>query len=251
MFRSALFFLLASIWVVLMGIYQRVIFVPILYLFPSRRVTLLTAQLRFATRSLLWLMRVICGMRFSVDGKVPGDGAYLIIMNHQSLLDIPVAITVIEGVYPKFVAKQSLGRGIPAVSKIMRLCGMALVDQGTGLRQQLLMLKFLGDNLNSDPNSLIIFPEGGRTPAGEIMPFKQGGLRAILSVSRRPVYLVVLDGFYKCAKFIDVLTKLHQVQGKVRIEGPILPPTDKDEIRAFISFVESRMTQILKEMRNE
>ena len=50
------------------------------------------------------------------------------------------------------------------------------------------------------PHGILVFPEGHRTPDGEIQPFKTAGLELMLRERPLPVYLVVTDGFWTCRR---------------------------------------------------
>ncbi len=54
---------------------------------------------------------------------------YIVVMNHQSLLDISMASDFLEVLAPRYVSKAELARGIPGVSYNLRRGGSALINR--------------------------------------------------------------------------------------------------------------------------
>lgn len=125
-----------------------------------------------------------------IEGEFSQD-ANMIIMNHQSMLDI----VVLEEVHPKnlcWIAKKEIGE-IPVIGKILSLPKMIAVDRES--RHSLVKLvKEAQDRINNG-RVLAIFPEGTRSQTDTLLPFK-GGAKIIvdrLNLKVQPVAIVGSD----------------------------------------------------------
>ncbi|QKG29352.1 lysophospholipid acyltransferase family protein [Campylobacter sp. RM16187] len=125
-----------------------------------------------------------------IEGEFSQD-ANMIIMNHQSMLDI----VVLEEVHPKnlcWIAKKEIGE-IPAIGKILSLPKMIAVDRES--RHSLVKLvKEAQDRINNG-RVLAIFPEGTRSQTDTLLPFK-GGAKIIvdrLNLKVQPIVIVGSD----------------------------------------------------------
>ncbi len=118
------------------------------------------------------LLRVL-GIRIRVfqEEELP-YGMYVFMANHQSQLDIPVLEKVLEPYNIRFLAKKSLfkipffGWGIKALGYIP----VEREDPKEGLKSVLACVERIKRGF-----SLVVFPEGTRSPTGELLPFKVGG----------------------------------------------------------------------------
>jgi 1-acyl-sn-glycerol-3-phosphate acyltransferase len=163
------------------------------------------------------LVRGIGRARIDVQPVIPCRGGVIMVMNHQSVIDIPVAVTCVPPGYPRIVARARYGRGIPLVSHMLSLYGHILVQPGKTRRQE---LDALSETARASMHPILIFPEGHRTRDGEIRPFKRGGLEAILSAREWTVYVLVIDGFYRVARLPHFIRHLSHVRGRVEAVGP-------------------------------
>jgi len=111
----------------------------------------------------LWLQ-----VRYFGRENIPADGPVLVVANHQSHLDPPmVGIGIPRPA--NYLARQTLF-DIPVIGRTLSwVYAIPLDREGVGLsgiKESLKRLKAGG--------MLVIFPEGTRTPNGEIRPFKPG-----------------------------------------------------------------------------
>jgi len=126
----------------------------------------------------------LCGTRFQVERspEVAPRTPYIIIANHQSMLDIPIVMAYLFTNYPKFVSKRELARWIPSVSYNLRRGGNALIDRDNR-RQALTAIRALGELVQDRGVSAVIYPEGTRGRRGEMRPFKPAGAVALLEAA--------------------------------------------------------------------
>jgi 1-acyl-sn-glycerol-3-phosphate acyltransferase len=109
--------------------------------------------------------------------------------NHQSNYDIPVLLGYLPGQF-RWLAKAELFK-IPIFGRSMRGCGYISIDRFN--RQSAIeSLNKAADRIKNGA-SVVIFPEGTRSPDGGIMAFKKGGF--VLAIDAGvPIIPVVIDG---------------------------------------------------------
>jgi len=122
----------------------------------------------------------VLGTRYSFPKKenLPKDQPILIVVNHQSLWDIPPIIWYLRGLHPKFVSKKELGKGLPSISYNLRHGGSVLIDRKKP-RQALSKMTRFATYLSETKRSGVIFPEGTRSRTGEMKPFRRQGLTTL------------------------------------------------------------------------
>lgn len=119
--------------------------------------------------------------------------SYIVVSNHQSMLDIPILGTLLFWNFPKYVSKRSLARWIPAVSYNLREGGHALIDRGDAT-QAVSAIRELGERVRRGGVSAVIFPEGTRARIGELGTFRRAGTVALLEAAPdTPVLPVTID----------------------------------------------------------
>lgn len=149
-------------------------------------------------RTLLTVFRVF-GTRIHVDRSPnirPRTG-YIVVSNHQSLLDIAIIGGVLFSNLPKYVAKVELGRWIPSVSLNLKRGGHALIDRGDR-HQAVAAITELGESVQRRNRSAVIFPEGTRSRDATLGRFRASGARALLEAADRlPVVPVAIQGSWR------------------------------------------------------
>ena len=233
---------------VVLDLIQRLVIAPMARLLPGRRDALLTHWQRVPAHIVLFLLRIPGGVRFSRLPRVPSTAGVLVLMNHQSLLDIPVVVAAMRGTYPLIVTRRGYERGIPLISHMTRLYRYPLVDPRATVRGELERLRLEGA---SSTHPLVVFPEGTRTRTGRVGPFKTLGLATILAARRWSVYVVVADGIWKWAQLKDFLGKLSLVRVRVECRGPFDSPPPGADTRPFVTEMRQVMTGMLAEMRGQ
>ncbi|MFK7902771.1 MAG: lysophospholipid acyltransferase family protein [Nitratireductor sp.] len=120
----------------------------------------------------LWLLKVICGIRYEVEGreKIPDDPC-IIMAKHQSTWET----LALQAVFPPqvWVLKRELlwipffGWGLASLNPIA-------IDRGAGRKALNQVIEQGRARLNSGA-WVVIFPEGTRIPTGQIGKFGMGG----------------------------------------------------------------------------
>ena len=247
--RSGLFFLIYFLYLFLIvGAGQRLVIWPAVVLLPRRRERIVGAWLRFNARASLVLARVLAGVRVSVRGAIP-PGSCVVVMNHQSVLDIAIGLSIVPRPYPLIPTRDRYRRGLPGVSPLVRLARYPLVSQKRALsRDELTDLTRAATEVARGEQSLLIYPEGHRTRDGEIGRFMRTGLRLTLSRARHPVYCIVADGMAHARTFAESFVRFAGTRVRVVILGPFDPPDDAS-VDAYIDMLRDRMVAALDELR--
>jgi 1-acyl-sn-glycerol-3-phosphate acyltransferase len=166
----------------------------ILLLVPGVAVRLFAPQraLWVATlwaRTTLWGARVICGIRFTVEGRenLP-EGAALIASRHESAFDTFVWLLLVP--HCAYVVKMELVR-IPLLGPLMPLAGMIPVERTAGAAALRRLAADVGAALAAD-RQVVIFPEGTRMPH-EAPVVLQPGIVLLAARTGAPVVPVATD----------------------------------------------------------
>jgi 1-acyl-sn-glycerol-3-phosphate acyltransferase len=207
---------LVSVLFVMAELLSRLIVVPIVRLRPHRRERILARWAQSLRKAVLGLVRGVGRAHFDIRAEIPAQGGILMVMNHQSLLDIPVAFACVPEGYPRMVTHARYGKGIPLVSHMIDLYGHIPVYPGRTGRGE---LDSLADTARSSQLPIAIFPEGHRTRDGEIREWKRAGLDAFLSARDWTVYVLVLDGLWRTARIPDFIRNLGGVRCRVECAG--------------------------------
>jgi 1-acyl-sn-glycerol-3-phosphate acyltransferase len=192
----------------------------------------------------------LCNIRVLVE-RAPGlrpDGRYVIVSNHQSMLDIPILGTLFRRSFPKYISKRSLGRYIPSVSYNLRRGGHALIDRND-TSGSLEVIRRLGERVRRREVSAVIFPEGTRARQGQLGDFRRGGTLTLLEAApEAAVVPVTIDESWKLLRD-NMLPLPWGVRVRVAVGEPI--PRRPDEDRdALVDRVRGVMEGTLARWRN-
>lgn len=144
---------------------------------------------RFWSKTIYWLcpwwkVRVT-GMENVIYGR-----SYVVVSNHQSMLDIPLLYALPFNF--KWVSKKEVYK-IPIFGWVLWMHGDVAIERG-GAASTKAMLKKCEDYLK-DGVSIIMFPEGTRTKTGCVNGFKEGAM-ILAQQSGADILPVVIDGTF-------------------------------------------------------
>jgi len=197
---------------------------------------------RALARKLFYLAGLLAGLRTDFrrfTGALPR--AFMIVSNHQSLADIPAIATVFPRHGVRFVAKLELGRGIPYVSRNLRLGGSALVSRTKDFGQgQRTLRKFAA--LSDEGICPVIFPEGTRSRSGRVQDFYAGAVRVVLERHPMPVLSVAVDGGHKIATITRVLLHARGTTFRVKPLTLYPAPHGKKEIMELLGKLKAEIS---------
>jgi len=164
----------------------------------------------------------LSGMRLRVErspGVKPGT-PYIIISNHQSMLDVPIFGGLLLTNYPKYVSKKSLAKGIPSISYNLKHGGNALIDRDDRAQAQA-EIRALGERAQARGVSAVIYPEGTRSRRGELGAFKPVGTITLLEAAPDlEVVPATIDGSWNLLRH-NLFPVPYGVQVRVRFDTPI------------------------------
>lgn len=140
-------------------------------------------------------MIVFCsGVKVTVSGgeKLEDDKPYIFAANHQSQFDIFTLQGFLNRDF-RWMAKKELFQ-IPVFGRAMIGAGYISVDRSRG-RKALKSLYEAAERIASG-TSVIIFPEGTRSPDGNLLPFKSGAM--VLAIKAGvPIVPVAIAGTHE------------------------------------------------------
>lgn len=140
-----------------------------------------------------WIAWILagCGIRVIPEGVEdldPGQPA-VFMSNHQSVIDIAALVTTIPFTF-RFVAKRELTR-IPLFGWALALGGHIIIDRGD--RPKALRSLDKAAEQIARGTHVIMYPEGTRSPTGQLQAFKKGGFHLAIA-AQVPIIPVTVSG---------------------------------------------------------
>jgi len=154
-----------------------------------------------------------------IEGHVPKAGRFLIVVNHQSSLDIPFLITTLRALNLKFVAMEQLRHGKPVISLVLRHGGSVCVGK-RNVGEDLAALTRFATELAGIEGSPVIFPAGGLEREHGARRFYLAGIEVLRRGARLPILPVAIDGMSEAPTTGDLL-RLAGARVTMRIGEPV------------------------------
>ena len=197
-----------------------------------------------------WLVRLYYAVppRWSrrIEGleKLDRSKRYVILLNHNSMLDIPILYFVPLDF--RWVSKREVCR-IPFFGQLLYLHGDILINRGRGSEAMAQLLRE-GSGWLDRGVSVAIFPEGTRSKDGEIHRFKAGAFQLAREAGAE-LLPIVMEG-------TRTMIRPHSIRWNWtnRITLRILDPVSVEEIRStetaeLMERTRTRMADALAELR--
>ena len=231
--RTALTYLITSLYVVIVGTFALLIVVPlgwtnVLYELGHGGVTLALG---------------LAGIRYQVIGRehVLNDRAVVFCSNHQSNVDPPILFRVLHRRL-HILYKAEL-RKIPVLGRVLEAGGFIPV-QRDNRDAAFASIERAADSIRAG-NSFLIFPEGTRSKTDELLPFKKGGFVMAFNAQAPIVPVAVTGGREAMRKGSAVIRPVHVT---VRIGPPVETAGRNPEERdAIIAEVRQRIEALIRE----
>lgn len=168
----------------------------------------------------------VCRVKVDIEGMEHLHAAFrersvVIAVNHQSFMDIPILLGLLPG-YFAFVSKAEVF-AVPVLGPYMEACGFIKLRRGEKAGSREAMSECF-EALESG-RSVLMFPEGTRSDAGALLPFKKG---AAVLASRAHVAIlpVALDGSHNALPKSSIVARPASV---VLRAGPLVRPLASEE----------------------
>lgn len=230
---------------------QRLLIAPWVKLRPSRRIPVLGRWINAMATLVLTSVGRVGGASIRLPPRVvPCEPGTLIVMNHQSVLDIPLAVSTVAGGYPRIVTRERYRRFVPLISHMVRLYQYPVVDPSAKPGQLRNTLESLGEEGRASDVPIVIFPEGTRTRDGEIGRFRKRGLLQLLSQRPWRIYLFVGDGYWRTAKLRDFLAGMGHIDGTIDFLGSVEWTGPGADAEPFIEDLRQRLVDGLARLRS-
>ena len=174
-------------------------------------------SLNFSTSLFADTCNALIGLELDIHGEehLWSSRPAVFMFNHQSKADVAIMASLIRkdvvGVGKKEIEK------MPLIGQVMGLAGIVFIDR-SDRSKAIDSMKPLVAAMREQGKSMVIAPEGTRTPTPKLAPFKKGGFHIAMQVGV-PV-IVVIHNSGDIAPKGDFLFR----PGKVRVD--ILPPVD-------------------------
>ena len=220
-----LYYYLVSVYLVILFLVTSLVYLPIAALLRiltgwfDRRLAILHMFSCFWGSCYTWLNPI---WNVSITGRenVDRKKAYVMVCNHQSMIDIPIVYRIF--LHFKWVAKASLFK-MPVIGWNMRLNRYIRVERNS-MKSQRKMLRHCAENVKKG-SSVMIFPEGTRSRNGELRTFKEGAFLIALQ-QKTDIVPMALDGSAKALP-----EKGYIPRKKQNVCLHILPPIPYETIR--------------------
>jgi 1-acyl-sn-glycerol-3-phosphate acyltransferase len=242
--------ILKSLWVwissiifILLAFPVAVLLWLISLLFDSKR--LMNNQWMLIQGIVLTKMSPFWKVRVEGREKIDNKQAYIIIPNHQSMLDI-VFFNMLRHRL-RWVSKIEIFR-VPLVGQEMRMVKYIEIERGNKLS----VIKMMEKSVSSlhDGLSIVIFPEGTRSLNGEIGRFKSGAFQLAIKTDK-PLLPVLIDGTGDLLPKKGIIFRRYR-NVRLKVLDPIFPGQfgtgDSDELAERVQLM---MVNALKELRSE
>ena len=164
---------------------------------------------------------------------------FIIISNHQSLLDIPVYMKFLKGRDLRFIAKDALGRHVPLVSEMLRAQQHCLIPRKAKPMEAMRYISDFGKRVVERKQVPVLFPEGSRTRDGNVGKFFSAGFRQLTESTGLPVVVCVLDGGWKLRDLRKIVSNLKRGCYRVKILKIYDSPKTKEDCNQILE--ESRV----------
>jgi 1-acyl-sn-glycerol-3-phosphate acyltransferase len=153
-----------------------------------------------------------------IDGRdrIRPDRTYVMVANHQSFLDILVLFRLFT--HFKWVSKAEMFR-LPCIGWNMALNDYVRLRRGSP--ESIAQMMAACERHLASGSSIMIFPEGTRSPDGQLRAFKHGAF-TLAKKARVPILPIVVDGTaHALPKHGFVLHGHHAIRVRVLDEIPV------------------------------
>lgn len=205
-------------------------------------------RIHHMAEALFRLARVYLKLRIVIekDPELKLPDHFLVVSNHQSVVDI-VAVKLALAEYPvRFVAKKELGKWFPAVSAVLRVQRHALIDRHGRRDETMRELDRLARR-SRHGTCPVIFAEGTRSRTGEVLPFQAGAIRRLLSISPLPIVAIAIDGGHQFSRILEISARARNAVYRTRVLRVYPMDTSKSGVLNTVKQAEHAIREQIEE----
>ena len=169
------------VWMIVGDIWERLVVWPAIRLRPAKGQAIIAWYMKGMSNGILGIIRA-AGGRFRRTGSFPSTDPHYVVMNHQSLLDIPTAVLMAEPYIPRFIARARYGRWVPAVSLCMRLLGCPIIEP----ENRKASLRALREAARAQPHGILVSRKATVPATARSRPSTPRGWRSCSASARSP-----------------------------------------------------------------
>ena len=204
-------------------------------------------------RRVFRIMRIYKKFRLSFSKKnfesLPEQ--FIVLSNHQSLLDIPIYMNFFDGRDVRFVAKDALGKNwIPLVAPMLKSHGHCFIPRRGGASIVMQRIDAFAGRCLSNKWNPVIFPEGTRSKTGELGKFFSAGFRRIADTSKLPVAVCVVDDGWKINDILHVMENMHKINYRAKLLKVFPPALTKEDQVTVLEQARALMQEQLDKWRS-
>lgn len=160
----------------------------------------------------VWIRWILATFRVRVEvaglENVPTHAPVILMSNHQSLVDIAAIVSTLPRTQSwRFVAKKELAR-VPIFGQVLVASGHIIIDRGNRTRA-VESLRRAAEAIRAG-TTVIVFPEGTRSPKGNLRTFKSGPFHLALE-AQVPIIPVTVSGSQRITP-----------KGELRVHGGVV-----------------------------
>lgn len=174
---------------------------------------------------------------------------FIVISNHQSLLDIPLFMNYMRDKDLRFIAKDTLSRHIPLVSEMLRNQEHCMIPRKAKPMDAMKVMEKFGNRVLERNQIPVLFPEGTRTKDGQVGKFYSAGFRKLTETTNLPVVVCALEGGYKLRDLTKIFTNLKKGCYRVKILKCYDAPQTKEDCIAILDEARVLIQQQVDEWR--
>ena len=210
-------------------------FAAILVTIPLATATILVAAIKSTSPVVDWIIHLwarslvrAAGIELRTEnlGVIKDDQRYILVGNHYSYLDIPCILAAVPQPI-RFMAKISLFK-IPIFGWSLARAGFIPIDR-KNRRTAVKSFDLAAERIRKG-NTIVIFPEEGRSREKQMRPFQRGAFLLALK-SEQPIVPIAVDGTYEVFPAVRWNVKPGVVTIKVGTPIPTAGLTLRDKDR--------------------
>jgi len=204
-------------------------------------------------RRVFRIMRVYKKFRLSFykDNFEKLPEQFIVLSNHQSLLDIPIYMNFFPDRDVRFVAKDALGKSyIPLVGPMLKSHGHCFIPRKGGTSLVMQRIDSFSKRCLKNKWNPVIFPEGTRSKNGALGKFYSAGFRRIADATKLPVAICVVDDGYKINDIMHVMENMHKINYRAKLLKVCPPAETKEDQLALLEEAQTLMQEQLDKWRN-